>query len=546
MLMKSFAVETLRITDLDDWDYVHVIVSSGPGRSRASQSSASSLDLALPSIAGSSLGHHSSCIISKVAKELVLSRSQAYAGFGAISTVANVTLAAPPPADEQSFYQPLPDLVQDTDMEIDTPSLDKSTPFTPRVQVHETSHQGLGLFYPGHCPDTSSPNRDTSTSRSIGAGSLILSERPMLVLPHAPLFSLSIATTTSVTSGLEELSESCNLMEFSLMEKARKREMKKTRRWEQSIKTAYEGMGSDEDRTAYLDLQNAFEDEESTSVVEGVAKTNGLRFNITKEALVGVCCTMSRINHRFVHHAFLVAQNTDSPTSLSCSPNAIINFDISTFSFHLRACRTITPGEEITIAYDSSILLSPASTRISALHEKLHFVCTCARCIPVGPNTSNSHTHTPIPHPSDTAVASILSFSTTTFQSIFSPSETTRISSRAPSEVSLISSQGLESTREYEKALEMLMMVYQMKGDLSGSLRVGEAVGRWWVASGGGRETLERWRRQEEHVKVPWWKLQDEGALGTSDLPAGVGTGTMNGLLQGGSASWGTSLAATT
>ena len=62
----------------------------------------------------------------------------------------------------------------------------------------------------------------------------------------------------------------------------------------------------------------------------------------------------------------------------SCVPNANVFFDIPTFSFEIRATRSIAPGEEVTIAYCPCS--DPRKQRQSELKESYDFVCICPIC----------------------------------------------------------------------------------------------------------------------------------------------------------------------
>lgn len=64
----------------------------------------------------------------------------------------------------------------------------------------------------------------------------------------------------------------------------------------------------------------------------------------------------------------------------SCAPNAVVHFDVRTFSSQLRVLRDIKKGEEIFISYCN------ISDTTAARQEKLApygFVCKCARCTDV-------------------------------------------------------------------------------------------------------------------------------------------------------------------
>lgn len=64
----------------------------------------------------------------------------------------------------------------------------------------------------------------------------------------------------------------------------------------------------------------------------------------------------------------------------SCTPNAVVHFDVQTFSSQLHVLRDIKKGEEIFISYCT--ISEPTAIR----QEKLAaygFVCKCARCTDV-------------------------------------------------------------------------------------------------------------------------------------------------------------------
>ncbi|KAF8994392.1 hypothetical protein BDQ17DRAFT_1202347, partial [Cyathus striatus] len=124
---------------------------------------------------------------------------------------------------------------------------------------------------------------------------------------------------------------------------------------------------SKENRDDYMALANAHLNDE-TPTLAAIWRTNVFEFpglgEEGNEQYGAILKEMSRINH-------------------SCRPNCTHNFDIASFSFELRATKTIGVGEEILYSYCNIGI--PTENRQAALMP-YGFACTCQSCCPTPTN----------------------------------------------------------------------------------------------------------------------------------------------------------------
>ncbi|KAG6848266.1 hypothetical protein H0H93_001737, partial [Arthromyces matolae] len=194
------------------------------------------------------------------------------------------------------------------------------------------SCHGLGMF----------------ATQNLSLGDLILTERPLTLTPTViPMPTFSATLESQGITG-----------------EARNRSI--LNRWENVyLRPCFERLDAKQ-QAEFLDLANAHQEDGSGPLL-GVIRTNGLEVGTIVDTepqngseYAAVCKIMSRINH-------------------SCRPSADRFFDPLSFSFQLRAARSIKAGEEIFISYYP--LLEPSSFRQKHL-AYYGIVCSCHSCLP--------------------------------------------------------------------------------------------------------------------------------------------------------------------
>ncbi|KAL2433274.1 hypothetical protein ABEF95_003282 [Exophiala dermatitidis] len=116
----------------------------------------------------------------------------------------------------------------------------------------------------------------------------------------------------------------------------------------------------------YLSLAKIYGD--PRVVVQDVVKANAFEMQVGGRMHLAVFPEASRINH-------------------ACAPNAQYHLQSTLLTHYVYAARTISPNEEITIAYAPPLKFR--SDRIAYLESTFHFRCTCSRCAAADERSEN-------------------------------------------------------------------------------------------------------------------------------------------------------------
>ncbi|KAJ7125183.1 hypothetical protein C8R44DRAFT_703338 [Mycena epipterygia] len=279
-------------------------------------------------------------------------------------------------------------------------------PSTINHRLAPIPSKGLGLF----------------STRKICAGDLILSERPLALVP---------AWMSVQVRYLKELT-------------AKEKFQAHLHEREQQLKVLFDRMYPDYQK-AFMALANSHQ-HDGSGPIGGIIRTNALgvtclqtgrysaeeRQKFRKGIYSAVCNEISRLNH-------------------SCCSNTTTHFDVATFSFQLYAARDIAEGEELTITYTNPRSL--AKERQSEL-EPYGFQCTCSAC------------RTPSESDARRAVSLTLSI---------------RNVKDGLAKLSLLEQEGLEATDDYCETLKSVMELYIALGDANNASKyAGKLVKRPW------------------------------------------------------------------
>ncbi|TFK31355.1 hypothetical protein BDQ12DRAFT_694272 [Crucibulum laeve] len=224
----------------------------------------------------------------------------------------------------------------------ETPGFGRSPPSPNRLnyRIESTPNMGLGMF----------------AAHPLKMGDLILSERPLLVVPRS--MTMSIGAPVGFTP---EQYRQALMFE-----------------WEKYLEMAVNRMFP-ENRKAYYALANNHSEDGSGRIL-GILRTNGYdvggdfydkKLGKHDGAYSATCDKMSRLNH-------------------SCRPNVSHSFDIASFSFQLRPVRDIQAGEQLFYSYCKCD--QPAAARQKAL-EPYGVRCTCESCLGDATESDELRTH---------------------------------------------------------------------------------------------------------------------------------------------------------
>ncbi|KAF7297914.1 SET domain-containing protein [Mycena chlorophos] len=214
---------------------------------------------------------------------------------------------------------------------LSTPGFPQPLPplsINPAFRVGPVPGKGLGLF----------------ATRSLKQGDLILTERPLLILPatvHCPF-------PTDLTGE--------QILQHQLNDR------------EQFVEPVIERM-TEERRDAFFRLHNSHT-EDGSGPITGIVRTNGIGMPVAglkprgsgeSAAYSAIGDAISRLNH-------------------SCTPNTEPSFSLPQLAYRLYAVRDIAEGEELTWRYTDS--LAPKAERDES-HKPYGFTCDCPVCTDV-------------------------------------------------------------------------------------------------------------------------------------------------------------------
>ncbi|CAK5281855.1 unnamed protein product [Mycena citricolor] len=191
-------------------------------------------------------------------------------------------------------------------------------------RVGPAGDKGLGMF----------------STRLIGAGELIMSERPLAILPRGMPTPVppNFTQKQAMQLAMDEHEQMCAIAVNRLLPEA---------------------------KAAFWALTNTHK-EDGSGPIAGIMRTNGIAAENLRpgvQSAMGiysaVCKEISRMNH-------------------SCRPNTQPVFHPASLSFRLYAVRDIPQGEELTFAYTN--IQMPAGHRNRALRP-YQFTCRCSACL---------------------------------------------------------------------------------------------------------------------------------------------------------------------
>ncbi|KAG6915540.1 hypothetical protein DXG01_011005 [Tephrocybe rancida] len=296
------------------------------------------------------------------------------------------------------------------------------------------SHHGLGMF----------------ATRDLVMGDHILTERPLTVTPTVipmPHFAQSLEA-----KGIKD-----DPREHAILDK-----------WENAyLRPCFERLNS-EQQADFLDLANAHTEDGSGPIL-GVIRTNG----------------------------FEVAGVVDPEPNTGGDPSADRLFDIPSFSFQLRATRSIKSGDEIFVSYCN--VLEPASSRQAYL-ASYGIRCACTSCLP--PTTLSDARRLALRASID---AIDDNFDIWLADPLLADDYTIKISLRW---IGIIQQEELEASDAYRHHLHAIMRAYVALGDLEGAVKYGRILGLWALGQSGSQDMLKKMQDPEYHQGRPDWKMR--------------------------------------
>ncbi|KAG6853239.1 hypothetical protein C0991_005826 [Blastosporella zonata] len=253
-------------------------------------------------------------------------------------------------------------------------------------------------------------------------------------------------------------------------------------KWETTyLRPCFERLDPDQ-QAAFLDLANAHKEDGSGPIL-GVIRTNGFEVAgvVDPEPNSGgeyaaVCKIMCRINH---------------------SPSADRLFDVPSFSFQLRATRSIKCGEQIFVSYCN--VLEPASSRQAYL-ASYGITCACASCL----------TPTILSDARRIALRASIdeiddNFETWLADPLLAEDYTIKISLRW---ISVIEQEALEASDAYRHHLHAIVRAYVALGDAVGAVKYGRILGLWALGQSGREDMLKKMEDPEYHQARPDWEMR--------------------------------------
>jgi hypothetical protein len=322
------------------------------------------------------------------------------------------------------------------------------TPNGDTYEILPTPNTGLGIF----------------ASRDIKMGDLVLSERPLIVVP------MSLPPGNGPTGDFD---------------------------WDTFIQPCFDRLSPD-NKAAYRALANSHT-EDGSGPLHGVVLTNGFTFHVGEgerlvDSYTAVYKELSRANHRYSHvfSCSLWRILLLMYTAYSCRPNVFKVFALSTFSAQIRAVRDIKKGDEIFVPY---INLSQTTPERQASLVPYGFRCTCASC------TSPSHDYL-FQKTSDRVEQLSASFNTWVRDRSL-PRD--HIIKPALALAKLSETNGFHLTSIYGVNYVTLMRCYVALGDLPNAMKYANICGLWTFIQTENAEFYERMKNPQVHRRDPMW-----------------------------------------
>ncbi|KAJ3768923.1 hypothetical protein FB446DRAFT_649562 [Lentinula raphanica] len=296
----------------------------------------------------------------------------------------------------------------------------------------------------------------------LSMGDLILSERPVLVVPAMMRVGEIFSQTLSTLSAHEQRDLVMN-------------------QWQKSLETVF-GRLSEEDQAKFWELRD-IRAKDGKKSINGIVKTNGFEIVGLADpgledkdgAYTGVCLVLSQMNH-------------------SCRPNVERYWDMASFSMQLRASRKIARDEELTVTFINP--LEPYAVRQKQL-SLFDIKCSCPTCKnPKIGDMRRKQFLKGIPTSDDFA---------DWIRDVTLPSD--HIIKRALVQITLLEDDGLENSTYYQDCLTQIMLCYVALGDAQKAMRWGKKLGIWEVCKFG-PESGKDYGRMERYTKHQLWKLR--------------------------------------
>ncbi|KAJ4489704.1 hypothetical protein C8J55DRAFT_505731 [Lentinula edodes] len=309
---------------------------------------------------------------------------------------------------------------------------------------------------------TSKPLPGLYATKKLEMGDLILSERPVLIVP-------AMMRVGEIFSEL--LSQLDNHDQATVV----------SNQWQETLETVF-GRLSKEDQEEFWKLRDIRQRNGKKSI-DGIVKANGFAIlgladpglEDNDGAYSGVCLVLSQLNH-------------------SCRPNVERYWDMTSFSMQLRAMRKISNDEELTVSYINQ--LEPFVVRQKNL-KLFDIVCTCQSCKK--------------PKIGDRRRTQFLKGNLTTDDFLHWIKDASlsddHVIKRALVQISLLEDDGLENSPYYSDNLMMIMLCYVALGDDEKAMRWGKKLGKWELCKYGPKD-VEDYDRPQRYTKHQLWKLK--------------------------------------
>ncbi|KAJ3813949.1 hypothetical protein F5876DRAFT_34045, partial [Lentinula aff. lateritia] len=299
-------------------------------------------------------------------------------------------------------------------------------------------------------------------TKKLDMGDLILSERPVLIVP-------AMMRVGEIFNEL--LSQLDNHDKATVVRN----------QWQESLETVF-GRLSKEDQEKFWALRDIHQRNREKSI-DGIVKTNGF-------AILGLADPGLEDNDGAYSGVFLVL----SQLNHSCRPNVERYWDMPSFSMQLRAMRKISNDEELTVSYINQ--LEPYAVRQKNL-KLFDIVCTCQSCKK--------------PKIGDRRRTQFLKGNLTTDDFLHWIKDASlsddHVIKRALVQISLLEDDGLEDSPYYSNNLMMIMLCYVALGDDEKAMRWGKKLGKWELGKYGPKD-VEDYDRPQRYTKHQLWKLK--------------------------------------